>query len=333
LAAEALASVPTVSQWLEQCITERQRRTRRPIKQTTADNYRKLARLNVDGTELGNMRVIDVKRADVHAWRWSGPPSKTRTQGGKAYELLVSAFDDAVVAELIDATPCTLRGAGAPDRAREPESLSLHEVDRFLAAVEEPWAKAALTIQVTCGLRIGEVLALRSKDLDLQAETVTVAGTVAKVGELGMRTRVVQHPKTRASMRTISLLPDTVAELKVWRQSRGTLRAEALLFCDAFGKPLNDDVLRRIHKKAAEKIGRSELKDHDLRATAATLAASAGASVREIQAMLGHTTPTMALSYQTATRERDAERARKMSAQRTSARCKATLTSRAPTDT
>ena len=36
-------------------------------------------------------------------------------------------------------------------------------------------------------------------------------------------------------------------------------------------------------------------------------------SVREIQAMLGHTTPTMALSYQTATRERDAERARKMS--------------------
>ena len=332
LAAEALASVPTVSQWLEQCIAERQTRTRRPIKQTTADNYRKLARLNVDGTELGSMRVTDVRRSDVHVWRWSGPPSKTRTQGGKAYELLVSAFDDAVVAELIDATPCTLRGAGAPDRAREPESLSLHEVDRFLAAVAEPWAKAALTIQVTCGLRIGEVLALRSKDLNLAAETVTVAGTVAKVGELGARTRVVQDPKTRASLRTISLLPDTVADLKAWRHSRGTLQADALLFCDAFGKPLNDDVLRRIHKKAAERIGRSELKDHDLRATAATLAASAGASVREIQAMLGHMTPTMALSYQTATRERDAERARKMSAQRTSARREATLTSRAPTD-
>ncbi|HSO70029.1 MAG TPA: tyrosine-type recombinase/integrase [Arachnia sp.] len=330
---QALASVPTVSEWLEQCIDERQKRTRRPIKQTTADNYRKLARLNLEGTALGSMRVTDVKRADVHAWRWNGPPSKTRTQGGKAYELLVSAFDDAVVAELIESTPCTLRGAGAPERAREPESLSLHEVDRFLAAVEEPWAKAALTIQVTCGLRIGEVLALRSKDLDLAAETVTVAGTVAKIGELGTRTRVVQDPKTRASLRTISLLPDTVADLKAWRQSRGTLKADALLFCDVFGKPLNDDVLRRIHKKAAEKIGRSELKDHDLRATAATLAASAGASVREIQAMLGHTTPTMALSYQTATRERDAERARKMSAQRTSARRKAIKASKAQPET
>ena len=110
------------------------------------------------------------------------------------------------------------------------------------------------------------------------------------------------------------------------------MRTDALLFCDAFGKPLNDDALRRIHKKAAEVIGRSDLKDHDLRATAATLAASAGASVREIQAMLGHTTPTMALSYQTATRERDAERARKMSVQRSSARRKAAKTSKAPTD-
>ncbi len=321
-AAEAMASVPTVSQWLERCIAARQNRTRRPIKQTTADNYRKLARLTLGGTKLGDMRVTDVRRADVDHWRWSGPPSKTRTQGGKAYELLVSAFDDAVVAELIDSTPCTLRGAGSPDRVREPESLSMDEVDSLLKVVREPWARAALTIQVTCGLRIGEVLALRAKDLDLAARTVTVAGTVAKVGGSGKRTLVVQTPKTRASLRTLALLPATVADLKVWRKSRGTLKPEELLFCDAFGKPLNDDVLRRIQKKAATEIGRSELKDHDLRATAATLAASAGASVREIQSMLGHTTPTMALRYQTATRERDAERARKMSAKLAAARDK-----------
>lgn len=333
LASEARAKVPTVSQWLATCINERQNRTRRPIKQTTADNYRKLTRLNLDGTALGNMRVTEVRRSDVAAWRWDGPPSKVRTQGGKAYELLVSAFHDAVIAELIEATPCTLRGAGAPDRAREPQSLSLDEVDRFLSSVREPWARAALTIQVTCGLRIGEILALRAKDLDLEAQTVSVAGTVAKVGESGPRTLVVQDPKTRASLRTVSLLPDTMAELKIWRASRGPLKPEGLLFCDVFGKPLNDDVLRRLHKKAAESIGRPDLKDDDLRATAATLAAAAGASVREIQAMLGHTTPTMALLYQTATRERDAERAHKMSEQRTSARLKASGRSGAPDPT
>lgn len=55
-------------------------------------------------------------------------PQQDANSRGKAYELLVSAFDDAVVAELIDSTPCTLRGAGSPDRVREPESLSMDEV-------------------------------------------------------------------------------------------------------------------------------------------------------------------------------------------------------------
>lgn len=168
-AVEVLQNTPTVSEWIERCISERQSRSRRPIKQTTADNYRKLSQLNVTGTPLGGMRVTEVRRADVHEWRWDGPPSRTRTQGAKAYELLVSVFDDAVVAELIETTPCTLRGAGSPERSREPESLSMEEVDRFLAAIDLPWARAALTIQVTCGLRIGEVLALRAKDLDLEA--------------------------------------------------------------------------------------------------------------------------------------------------------------------
>lgn len=312
-AAEVFEDTPTVSEWIETCISERQTRSRRPIKQTTADNYRKLARLNVTGTPLGGMRITEVRRADVHEWRWHGPPSRTRTQGAKAYELLVSVFDNAVVAELIETTPCTLRGAGSPERSREPESLSMDEVDRFLAAVDQPWARAALTIQVTCGLRIGEVLALRSKDLKLDAGTVTVAGTVAKVGESGQRSLVVQTPKTRASLRTLSLLPDTIPELRRWRRSLGELKPTALLFADPAGRPLNDDVLRRVQKKAAASIGRADLKDHDLRATAATLAAAAGASVREIQSMLGHTTPAMALKYQTATRERDAERARNMS--------------------
>lgn len=76
---------------------------------------------------------------------------------------------------------------------------------------------------------------------------------------------------------------------------------------------MDDDVLRRAHKKAAEAIGRPELRNHDLRSTGATLSAQAGATVREIQEQLGHTTPAQALRYQTATAERDAERAKRVS--------------------
>lgn len=126
-----------------------------------------------------------------------------------------------VAAGNVGASPAPLKGAGAPDRARQPQSLSLEEVDRFLASVQIPWAKAALTLQVTCGLRTGEVLALRAKDLDLDEQTVTIAGTVAKVGERAPRTLAVQDPKTAASFRTLSLLPGMVGDLAPWRRSRG----------------------------------------------------------------------------------------------------------------
>jgi integrase len=56
---------------------------------------------------------------------------------------------------------------------------------------------------------------------------------------------------------------------------------------------------------AREAIGRPELHWHDLRRTAATLGAQTGATVREMQHRLGHSTPGMALHYQAATAERD----------------------------
>lgn len=52
---------------------------------------------------------------------------------------------------------------------------------------------------------------------------------------------------------------------------------------------------------AREAIGKPDLHWHDLRRTAATLGAQSGATVREMQHRLGHTTPTMALRYQAAT--------------------------------
>lgn len=56
---------------------------------------------------------------------------------------------------------------------------------------------------------------------------------------------------------------------------------------------------------ARETIGRPDLHWHDLRRTAATLGAQAGATVREMQHRLGHATGDMALYYQSATVERD----------------------------
>jgi hypothetical protein len=67
--------------------------------------------------------------------------------------------------------------------------------------------------------------------------------------------------------------------------------------------------------KAREVIGKPGLHWHDLRRTAATLGAQAGATVREMQSRLGHSTPDMALYYQGASAERDRGIADRLQAQ------------------
>jgi integrase len=65
--------------------------------------------------------------------------------------------------------------------------------------------------------------------------------------------------------------------------------------------------LYRVFYPARKVAGRPDLRWHDLRHTGAVLAASTGASLAELMARLGHSTPQAALKYQHASRGRDAE--------------------------
>ncbi len=88
---------------------------------------------------------------------------------------------------------------------------------------------------------------------------------------------------------------------------------DGLLFTARDGlSPIHSSVLRKAHLRGRAAIGRDTLTVHDLRKTAATLAAQQGATVKEIMAMLGHTTPTVAMIYQSAADQRMQEIADRM---------------------
>jgi integrase len=70
------------------------------------------------------------------------------------------------------------------------------------------------------------------------------------------------------------------------------------------GAPVTSQAFGRTLHRAAVRAGVPEFRSHDLRATAATVATQNGATLREVMAQLGHTTPTTALIYQRATDER-----------------------------
>jgi integrase len=71
------------------------------------------------------------------------------------------------------------------------------------------------------------------------------------------------------------------------------------------GGHLSTSSLHRVYYPAREKAGRPDLRFHDLRHTGAVLAAATGATLAELMARLGHSTPGAAMRYQHAAAERD----------------------------
>jgi integrase len=82
---------------------------------------------------------------------------------------------------------------------------------------------------------------------------------------------------------------------------------EALLFprLPGMNEHLSPSTFTGQFNKAKREAGRPDLRFHMLRHTGATLAAASGATLAELMARLGHTTPTMALVYQHASADRD----------------------------
>jgi integrase len=154
------------------------------------------------------------------------------------------------------------------------------------------------------GLRIGELIALRRKHVDLKTHSLTVAEQVVTL-EGGRR--VVTEPKTDAGRRVIALpqlVVDALAE-HLGNQDPGQEGPQALLFPAEDGDLLPGTTFYKHWRRARHKLGRDDLHLHDLRHVAGTLAAWTGATEKELMARLGHANPAAARRYQHAARDRD----------------------------
>jgi integrase len=156
-----------------------------------------------------------------------------------------------------------------------------------------------------CGLRFGELTELRRKDIDLANGVIHVRRAVTRVAG-GF---IVGTPKSDAGVRDVAVPPHLVPMLREHLSRNITGGREGLLF-PAVGNPtrhLAPASLYRVFYPARQAAGRPDLRWHDLRHTGAVLAASTGASLAELMARLGHSTPQAALRYQHASHGRDQE--------------------------
>jgi len=140
------------------------------------------------------------------------------------------------------------------------------------------------------GPRRGEACALHWPDLaiDTAPYTVTIRWQITRYG--------ISTPKSDAGDRVISLDADLAREFRAHRRRQQARRLAAgprwtdtgLVFTDDIGAALNPDHVRRDFAALVDTAGLPPIRVHDLRHLAATLALAAGADLKTVQALLGH---------------------------------------------
>ena len=194
-----------------------------------------------------------------------------------------------------------LRGASVERPAERPVA-SLTDLAALANSVA-PRYRAMLLLAMWGGLRFGELAGLTRADLDLVARTVRVS---RQVQELGDGRLVTGPPKTDAGHRTVAIPPHVAPAIKTHLAQWVGADAVALVFSSPDGSGLRrSNFNRRAWQPACRAAGLTGLRFHDLRHTGNTLAASTGASTKELMSRMGHASPRAALMYQHATSERD----------------------------
>jgi integrase len=159
------------------------------------------------------------------------------------------------------------------------------------ARTAETFAQNALVVYVLayCGLRWGELAALRVSSVDLLRRRFNITESVSDVDGEGLVWTTPKDHETR-SVGVPVFLVDALAAHMVGKDR------EAVLFPSHRGEPLSHRAERRAwFTGAAEAIGVPGLTPHELRHTAASLAVSVGANVKAVQRMLGHASAAMTL--------------------------------------
>jgi integrase len=255
--------------------------------------------------QLADLPIGRITTATVRDWNASIRSGRiSDTTAAKAYRLLRQIMQAAVDDRLIRDNPCRLRGA-ATEHSRERQIPTLDEVAR-LADTISPRFRSMVLLAAFAGLRKGECLGLARRHLSLDADppTVTVERSIVQTNTRGM---ILQDPKTVAGARTLALPDLLVDELRSHLDQYVGDGADDLLFtAERSGETPTKVMWRRIWNQARTEAGVS-CTFHDLRHVAGTLNATAGATIKEAMARLGHASPVAALRYQHAVASRDAE--------------------------
>lgn len=277
--------------WLETAV-------KTSVKPSTYKRYESLVRLHVKPQvgkkRLGSLKALDLQRLYADRLEKLSPQSVVHL-----HRVVHRALKQAVRWGLIPTNPAANVD---PPRApsQEMKTYSSQQAQRFLAAAQGHRLQALFVLALTTGARRGELLALRWKDVDLDAAVARVTGSLQK--DLDGKP-FIGEPKTKRSRRELMLNDLAVDALRRHRSLQAEERLQAgplwadrdLVFSEPDGGFLRVSVVRRDYRRLLEDADVPKLRFHDLRHTSATLSLQQGVHPKVVSDMLGHASVAITL--------------------------------------
>jgi integrase len=261
----------------------------------TFETYRRIVRLNIV-PRIGQVRLAELKPLQIQSLYSELLRSGKRSGGGLSplsvqhvHRLLRKALSQAVRWELLDRNPAD--GADSPRVPRnEMNALDRAGLSQLLAAVGHGRLYLPVLIAATTGMRRGEILALRWRDVDLEGCALRVERSLQQIST-GLE---FKEPKSRHGQRTIALANVTVAVLARAKAERQP-GPDDLVVCRPDGSPWPPDQLSVEFHVFARRNGFA-IRFHDLRHTHASNLLRDGVPVNVVSQRLGHAEPAITLN-------------------------------------
>ncbi len=273
----------------------------RPIKDRTREHYYAILEDHLLPL-FGGRQIAAITPKDVREWHADALVDRP-TMRSHAYSLLRTIMTSAVNDELIDSNPCRITGAGRAKRVHKIRPASIDELATVTAAMPER-LQLMVIFASWCAMRFGETVELRREDIDLGDEVIRIRRAAVRTQG---GTFAITTPKSDAGIRDVAIPPHIIPQIEDHLAKYVGVKRNSLVFPNDSGEHLQPSTLYRHWYKARAEAGRDDLRWHDLRHSGAVLAAATGASLAELMARLGHSTPQAAMRYQHAAQGRDRE--------------------------
>ena len=268
--------------------------TKPNLRPSSADGYRSMIENHIipvlGHIQLSKLSSIQIQRFynDLHT------QGRLDNHGNRKYEplsastvkhihaVLSGALKQAVKERIIPFNPCD--NCKIPKREKkEMHVLPQDKIGAYLDEAKRLGVYALFYLELTSGLRRGELLGLEWADLNPETRMLTVNKQLTRSGgEL-----CISVPKTENSIRTIALPENTVALLIDEHNKHPD--SPLMFWCPRTNGYWSPDSLRHLHKQMLAAAGVDEsVRFHDLRHTFSTLAIQSGVDAKTVAGMLGH---------------------------------------------